>query len=142
MLSLKIKSFKSDGGGEFTSHRFKEFLEINGINHRISCPHTPEQNGAVERKHRYITEMGLTLLAQAHMPLCYWVEAFNTAIFLINRLSSKILQGRSPSECLFQCPPDYNFCDALDVFVFLGYDLITKISWNFALGHVFLLVTV
>lgn len=49
MLSLKIKSFQSDGGGEFTSNQFKEFLEINGINHRISYPHTLEQNGAADR---------------------------------------------------------------------------------------------
>lgn len=78
------------------SNKFQLFLTANGITHRISCPHTPEQNRVVERNHRHIVEMGLTLLAQAHMPMCYWVEAFNTAVFLINSLPSKVLKDRSP----------------------------------------------
>ena len=42
MFDRKIKSFQYDGGGEFTSTRFKIFLVQHGISHRISCPHTPE----------------------------------------------------------------------------------------------------
>lgn len=41
LLSTKIKFFQSDGGGEYTSNQFKDFLQKNGIGHRISCPHTP-----------------------------------------------------------------------------------------------------
>lgn len=39
-------------------------------------PDTSEQNGLVERKHRQIIEMGLALLAQASLPLSYWMDAF------------------------------------------------------------------
>lgn len=38
-----------------------------------------------------------------------WVEAFSIVVFLINRLPTKILNNRSPWECLFNRPPDYNF---------------------------------
>ncbi|KAG8499958.1 hypothetical protein CXB51_006541 [Gossypium anomalum] len=38
-----------------------------GILHRLSCPHTSEQNGVAERKHRHVMETGLTLLAQANL---------------------------------------------------------------------------
>ncbi|KAG8473394.1 hypothetical protein CXB51_035704 [Gossypium anomalum] len=50
-------------GGEYCSLS-REMAHL-GIQHRVTCPHTSEQNGAVERKHRQIVDMGLTLLAQA-----------------------------------------------------------------------------
>jgi hypothetical protein len=38
----------------------------------VSCPHTHQQNGAIERKHRHLVETALSLLAQAssHKPPC------------------------------------------------------------------------
>lgn len=109
LLSAKIKSFQSDGGGEFTSRVFTNFLRNHGIHHRLFCPHTPEQNGLAERKHRHVVETGLTLLAQAHMPSSYWVVASNTALYLINRLPSHLLGFKSPFGILFHQSPKYNF---------------------------------
>lgn len=53
--------------------------------------------------------MGLALLAHASIPLKFWDEAFLTAVFLINRLPSKILSNQSPFEWLYGKPPDYTF---------------------------------
>ncbi|KAM1997822.1 hypothetical protein ACFX15_030613 [Malus domestica] len=47
----QIKTIRSDSGGEFTSASFQSYLNLHGISHQYSCPHTPEQNGCVERKH-------------------------------------------------------------------------------------------
>jgi transposase InsO family protein len=66
-FSSSIKQFQCDGGGEYMSNQFKKFLVTHGILHRVSCPHTPQQNGVAERKHRHIMVMGLSLLAQSHM---------------------------------------------------------------------------
>jgi len=71
-------------GGEFKLVQ-KVALDT-GIKFRMSCPYTSQQNGRAERKHRHIAELGLTLLAQAKMPLSYWWEAFSTAVYLINRI--------------------------------------------------------
>jgi hypothetical protein len=38
LLNTKIKSFQSDGGGEY--HKLHQYFQKNGITHRISCPHT------------------------------------------------------------------------------------------------------
>jgi transposase InsO family protein len=76
-----IKKFQYDGGGEFMSRQFKQFLENNGIIHRVSCPHTPQQNGLAERKHKHIMEMGLSLLAQSHLAPLFWVDAFFNCYF-------------------------------------------------------------
>ena len=40
-FSLKIKTFRTDGGGEFTSNEFKAYLSNHVIAHHISCPYTP-----------------------------------------------------------------------------------------------------
>jgi len=50
LLQTKIGTFQSDGGGEFISQRFLKHLQDSGIQHFISCPHTPLQNGMAERK--------------------------------------------------------------------------------------------
>lgn len=60
-----------------------------------------------ERKHRHIQEMGLTLLADSGLSQKYWVDAFQTAIFLINRLPTKVLNNQTPYFKLFQRHPNY-----------------------------------
>ena len=59
--NTKIKGIQSNLAGEFRV--FTDFLNQNGIIFRHSCPYTHHQNGLVERKHRHIIELGLTLLA-------------------------------------------------------------------------------
>jgi len=106
-FSSSIKQLQSDGGGEFMSHRFQTFLSNNGIAHRKSCPYTSQQNGLAERKLRHILEIGLTLLAHSHLPNRYWLEAFLTAVHLINRLPSPVLDHTSPFFQLYHKEPDY-----------------------------------
>lgn len=65
MFSRTIKSLQSDGAKEFLSSCFQSHLSLCGIFHRLSCPHTPKQNGASERKHRHIVDMGVTLMAHS-----------------------------------------------------------------------------
>ena len=91
------------------NHQFKDYLNTHGINHRLTCPHHPEQNGIAERKHRQIVDMGLTLLAHASMPTTYWTEAFYTSVYLINRLPSQSLKFRVPYSLLFSKTPQYDF---------------------------------
>jgi hypothetical protein len=107
LFDRKIKSIQTDGGGEF--QKLRHLFTSHGIHHRLTCPHTHEQNGSVERKHRHIVEMGLTLLAHASAPLTYWAEAFQTASYLINRLPTPVLQNLSPFQKLFNLRPNYSF---------------------------------
>lgn len=59
-----------------------------GIKHKQPCSHTHEQQGHAERKHRHNIKMGLALLAHAFMPFKFWEHAFETTLYLINRLST------------------------------------------------------
>jgi len=44
----KVKKFRSDPGGEFTSQEFAEYLQNEGIIHEKSAPYVAQQNGHVE----------------------------------------------------------------------------------------------
>ena len=101
------KKFQSNRGGEFTSTIFQSHLVKCGIHHQLSCPYTPSQNGKVKRKHRHITEIGLTMLFHANVPLHLWVEAFSTTVFTINYLPTPVLNEASPFEILYGKSPIY-----------------------------------
>jgi histone deacetylase 1/2 len=107
LLNKKIIHVQTDWGGEY--HRLNKFFSDIGVSHRVSCPHTHQQNGTAERKHRHVVETGLTLLAHASMPYCYWSDAFSTACFLINRLPSRVINMQTPIERLLGETPDYTF---------------------------------
>ena len=66
-FSHKIKSVQTDWGGEYL--KSNSFFQTIGIHHRLIFPHTHEQNGSVELRHRHIVETGLTLLGQCSAPL-------------------------------------------------------------------------
>ena len=105
LLCTKIVTLRSNSGGEFLSTQFSKFLRDSGIIHQLRCPHTPEQNGCAERKHRHLVETARTLLAASKVPHEFWVDAFATTIYLINRLPTA--QHCSPWESLFHKPPEY-----------------------------------
>ena len=107
-LDRKIKVFQSDGGGEYINQRFRDHLSHHGIQHRVSCPYTPEQNGLAERKHRHLTELGLSMMFHSHLPLNRWVEAFYTASYIGNFLPGLSKGSKSPAELLLKSKPDYS----------------------------------
>ena len=107
-FSAILQQFQSDGGGEYVSDPFVDLCSSLGIHRRLSCPHTPEQNGLTERKHRHIADMARTLLLTSHVPLCHWVDAVSTAVHLINRLPSPILKWSSPFSRLYGKSPSYS----------------------------------
>jgi hypothetical protein len=106
MFNRKIIVVQSDWGEEY--EKLNSFFTKIGIMHQVSCPHVHQQNGSVERKHRHIIEVGLSLLASASMPLKFWDETFLTATYLINRTQSKVIHHQTPLERLYQIKPGYS----------------------------------
>jgi hypothetical protein len=100
-------------GGEY--EKLNHFFTKIGISHHVSFPHAHQQNGAAERKHRHIVEVGLSLLAQAHMPLKFWDEALLAAAFLINHTLSKVISYSKPLEHLYKIQPNYSSLEFLVV---------------------------
>lgn len=56
----------------------------------------------MERKHRHLLNTSCALRFQANLPYVFWGECILTAAYLINRLSTQVLGGKTPHEILFQ----------------------------------------
>ena len=107
LLGSTIKIFRTDCGGEYSKNAFQSLCSSHGILHQFTCPHTSQQNGVAERKHRHIVDMALCLISHSSLPFTYWPYAFSTAVYLINRLPSITRNYMSPWEILFRHSPDY-----------------------------------
>jgi transposase InsO family protein len=62
----KVKTLRTDNGGEYTSNTFKTYLRTLGIRAETTIPHTPQQNGKAERGNRTIEEKITCLLQDAN----------------------------------------------------------------------------
>uniref|UniRef100_A0A2N9HCS0 Integrase catalytic domain-containing protein n=1 Tax=Fagus sylvatica TaxID=28930 RepID=A0A2N9HCS0_FAGSY len=80
---------------------FQQFLESRGIIHQTSCVRTPQQNGIAERKNGPILAIARALMLQMNVPKLFWADAVLTAAYLLNRMPSRILKGKSPFEMFF-----------------------------------------
>lgn len=104
-FATTIKHLYTDNGGEFL--KLRPFLAKHGITSLTTPPHTPQHNGVSERRHRHLVETGLTLLHHSKLPLSYWSFAFEAACYLINRMPTPLLHGKTPFESLTLRPPNY-----------------------------------
>ena len=67
-----VKTIRSDNALELSkSYEILEFFASTGIVHQTSCVYTPQQNGIVERKHRYLLEVSRALMFQSSLPVKY-----------------------------------------------------------------------
>ncbi|MFS7939141.1 putative RNA-directed DNA polymerase [Helianthus anomalus] len=105
----KVKMFRSDNGTEFINNQMNVFCKQKGIIHQTSCSYTPQQNGVVERKHRHLLNTARTLMFQSGLPLKFWSDCVLTAVYIINRLPSSVLSGKSPYELMFGFKPSLSY---------------------------------
>lgn len=83
-FQTSIQTVRSDNGGEFVNHFLLHLFLSHGIVHQTTAPHTPEQNGVVERKYRHLIETTIALLLQAQLPTVFWLESLTTVVYLAN----------------------------------------------------------
>lgn len=84
--------------------------------------------------------MGLTVLAHAHMPLKFWVEAFQTVVYTINLLLASLFKFQSPLNFFTTNNPIICNFSPLDVLAFLILNPITSSNSIFILPSVRFLV--
>src|SRR5277367_4689741 len=68
----RIKTLRTDSGGEYVNGEFTEFMVGNGIAHKKTTRHTPESNGLAERMNRTLAEKTRSLLHGVNLPYKLW----------------------------------------------------------------------
>jgi hypothetical protein len=95
---VSIKCLRSDGGGEYFSKEFNEYLKEHGIQRKYSCSYSPQQNGVAERKNRHIAEITRAMLNEKNLPNYFWAEAVATTVYIMNRTPTAAVHGMTPEE--------------------------------------------
>ena len=96
--NTKVKVLRTDNGGEYTSKDFVKYCAEKGISHQFTNPYCPEQNGVAERLNRTIIKAARSMIYQDGLPLTFWAEACNTAIYVHNRSPTTALRNKTPYE--------------------------------------------
>jgi len=94
---IRIKAIRSDGGGEFVSKEFDEYLKKKGIVREKTPPDTPQRNGVAERLNRTLLDKARCMIFGKELDKRFWGEAVGTANFLKNRSPTKKLD-MTPEE--------------------------------------------
>jgi hypothetical protein len=89
----------------YTSSSFKEFCVYFGIKRELTGSYNPQQNGVSERN-RLIVGAAKAMLHDQDFPVFLWAEACNTAVYLQNRSSHKVLGRMTHEEAFMRKRPE------------------------------------
>ena len=103
---VSIATLRSDNGKEYINSEFAHFLSQKGVLHQTSTPRTPEQKGVAERRNRAILDCARTMLLSAKLEGSFWADACHTAVYIQNRLSTRVQHRGTPFEAWFGHKPD------------------------------------
>jgi GAG-pre-integrase domain len=95
---LKLQYLKSDGGKEFGSKVFEDWLTTEGVIHEKSTPYEHEQNGLAERGIQNVSQWAICQLFGANMLEGVWLYAVETTVYLINHCPTTTLKDKTPFE--------------------------------------------
>lgn len=115
----KIKALQTDNGGEYCNAVFTQYLKNEGICHRKTVPHTPQQNGLAERRNRTLMDMARCMLIQSNLSHQFWAEAVYTANYLRNRIRTSSVPKRTPFEIWTGDRPDLSHLHAFGSKIFI-----------------------
>jgi hypothetical protein len=122
----KIRCLRSDGGKEYFSGQFNNYLQQTGIWREFSWRYTLEQNGMAKRKNRSIVEVARAMLEEKSLPKFYWAEAVRTTVYIQNRIGDKV----SAHERYFGAKPNCNTYGCSVVLRMCIYRRRNKRSWT------------
>jgi hypothetical protein len=106
LTNKKIKTLRTDNGGEYTSKEFVSFYKSTRIRREMTVLHNPQQNGVAERKNRSIEETVKSLLNDQGLSMFLWGEEAMTKIYVHNRSPHRILKDMTPEEAFLGKKPN------------------------------------
>ncbi len=107
----RLKTLRTDNGGEYLANEFKEYLRQYGIAHQTTVAYTPQQNGVAERMNRTLLDLVRSMLHGKSMDKRFWAEALQTAVYIRNRVVSRALaENITPHHHWHGTAPDLSHC--------------------------------
>ena len=100
----KLKIFRTNNEGEFTSTELESYPMKGGIKHEYTISKTPPPNGALEQMNRTLMEAMRLMLVDTKQPHRFWAEPLSTAAYLINRSPMKTLGDETPFKAWYKKP--------------------------------------
>jgi len=114
-------------------------MSCEGIDRHFTVRKIPQQNGIGEKMNKTLLEKVCCMLSNVELPKNFWAEALVYACYLVNRLPSSVIGGKTPLKVwsgkaaqdydslrVFGCPAYYHVKeDKLDLRakkgVFVGF---------------------
>jgi hypothetical protein len=106
LTGRKIKTLRSDNGGEYTSKCFIDFCIEAGIKREYTIPYNPQQNGVAERKNRSNVEATKAMIHDQSLLVFLWAKASMTIVYVQNKSPHKILKNITPEEAFVGVKPE------------------------------------
>src|SRR5258707_198000 len=94
-LQLRVTDILSllwmNGGGEYMSQAFSNFLSSCRVKHEVTNAYTPQENGVLEHANRTINNLAQSMIADAKealnakaLPLALWSQVVHHAVWIKN----------------------------------------------------------
>jgi transposase InsO family protein len=94
----KLTVLHTNCRGEFNSKDFAEYCATDGVQRQLTAPYSPQQNGVVERWNAMVVEAAQSMLKEKGLPGCFWGESVMAAVYLLNRVPCKVVEGKTLFE--------------------------------------------
>ena len=99
--TVTVKTVRCGGELELTAGKMGDHFLSKGIVVQRTVPYAHQQNGKSERYIRTLEEGGQALLADAGLPMTFWLDAVLTRQYLVNRLPTSTLSDNlTPFEVI------------------------------------------
>src|SRR5712675_2697300 len=96
--SEKLRALHSDRGGEYMAANVKDILSQRGIEHHLTMPGTPQQNGKAERFNRTIMDKAMAMLNIAGLYNCFLEFLVSPTVHIYNRTPARTIKWCTPVE--------------------------------------------
>ena len=94
----KLKTLRTDNGGEYLSREFKELFAGSGVEHQTTVPYCSPQNGIAERRHYTLMNSVRSMLRHSGLGKEYWGAAVLYATDIANSCPSASDCTTTPSS--------------------------------------------
>lgn len=131
----KIKALQSDWGMNINPFQLIYIILVLNIKFLVLTLHN--KMVVLKEKNHHVVEMGIILFTHCHVPLSFQPFAFQTSIFLINRLLTLALSNSTLYEFHHKKTSNMIFSRASITLVINFYALVINTNWNIIQLNVF-----